>query len=128
MTYDEFMKKVSETAENVGDTVGKAANSAIRKGGEIYERTKLGVRIYTLEQERDAEYARIGRMIYEGRKGCEIREDELEKCYTRMDEILGEISGLKKKADRLRNTKVCAKCGKAVAKDYGYCPICGEKF
>lgn len=128
MTYDEFLKKFAETAESVGDTVGKAANTAVKKGGELAEIAKLTLQRNNARQERDRQLIMLGSLVYGARGGADLCEAEMEKIYTELDALADRIGELSDKIAKLRNSKTCPKCGSSVARDYGYCPVCGEKF
>ena len=128
MTYDEFVKKFAETAETVGDTVGKAANTAVKKGGELAEIAKLTLQKNNARQERDRRLISLGSLVYAARGGVELSETDMEKLYAELDTLTESIEKLDAKIAKLRNSKICMKCGRSVAKDYSYCPVCGEKF
>ena len=128
MTYDEFMKKFAETAETVGDTLGKAANSAVKKGGELAEIAKLTLQRNSVREERDRRLLTLGSLVYGARGGAELCEDDMEKLYQELDELAVKMEEIEEKIAKLRNSKTCLKCGRSVAKDYGYCPVCGAKF
>lgn len=128
MTYDEFMKKFAETAETVGDTLGKAANSAVKKGGELAEIAKLTLQRNSVREERDRRLLTLGSLVYGARGGAELCEDDMEKLYQELDELAVKMEEIEDKIAKLRNSKTCLKCGRSVAKDYGYCPVCGAKF
>ncbi|MBR6556267.1 MAG: hypothetical protein IKT60_02435 [Clostridia bacterium] len=128
MTYDEFVKKFAETAETVGDTVGKAANTAVKKGGELAEIAKLTLQKNNARQERDRRLISLGSLVYAARGGVELSETDMEKLYAELDTLTENIETLDAKIAKLRNSKTCMKCGRSVAKDYSYCPVCGEKF
>lgn len=128
MTYDEFVKKFAETAETVGDTVGKAANTAVKKGGELAEIAKLTLQKNNARQERDRRLISLGSLVYAARGGVELSETDMEKLYAELDTLTENIEKLDAKIAKLRNSKTCMKCGRSVAKDYSYCPVCGEKF
>ncbi len=128
MTYDEFVKKFAETAETVGDTVGKAANTAVKKGGELAEIAKLTLQKNNARQERDRRLISLGSLVYAARGGVELSETDMEKLYAELDTLTESIEKLDAKIAKLRNSKTCMKCGRSVAKDYSYCPVCGEKF
>lgn len=128
MTYDEFVKKFAETAETVGDTVGKAANTAVKKGGELAEIAKLTLQKNNARQERDRRLISLGSLVYAARGGVELSETDMEKLYAELDTLTEKIEKLDAKIAKLRNSKTCIKCGRSVAKDYSYCPVCGEKF
>ena len=128
MTYDEFVKKFAEAAESVGDTVGKAANSAVKKGGELAEIAKLTLQKNNARQERDRRLISLGSLVYGAHAGAELCEEDMEKLYAELDSLTDKIEKLDEKIAKLRNTKTCSGCGRSVAKDYGYCPACGAKF
>ena len=122
------MKKFAETAETVGDTLGKAANSAVKKGGELAEIAKLTLQRNSVREERDRRLLTLGSLVYGARGGAELCEDDMEKLYQELDELAVKMEEIEDKIAKLRNSKTCLKCGRSVAKDYGYCPVCGAKF
>lgn len=126
--YDEFISKVRKTAEDVGETVGKAAHSAAKKTGEVAELAKLNLKVYNLNSENNDDLLEIGKMIYASRNGEMLDEERLEQLYQAIDGRKAEAEALKGRIGELKNTKTCPACGAAVAKDYSFCPVCGEKF
>lgn len=128
MTYDEFMKKFAETAESVGDTVGKAAYTAVKKGGELAEIAKLTLQKNNARQERERRLISLGSLVYGARGGAELCEADMVKLYAELDALTVKIEKLDERITRLRNSKTCPSCGRSVARDYGYCPVCGGKF
>ena len=128
INYEELAAKLRRAAGNVSDTVGRAANSAVRKGEELAELGRVNLRIYNLKTACDDAYREAGKLLYAGRESGMVDEEKLETTFSGIDENLAEIRTLEARAAELKNTKSCGHCGAKFAKDFAYCPVCGKKY
>ncbi len=125
--YDDFVSKLKATAGAVGDTVGKAAGSAAKKTGELAELARLNMNLYSLRGEQEKELATVGGIFYAASKGETLDEEKLAVLYTSLDARKAKMDEIEEKVSRLKSNKTCKACGASFAKEYAYCPVCGEK-
>ena len=90
--------------ENVMSAVGSAAQTVVKKSGEVVEYSKLKYSMFDLSNSIKNLYSQIG----------EALNDMLEE----LDDQLGGYKAIVK----------CPKCGKGVKDHCSYCPYCGEKL
>lgn len=128
MNYDAFVKKMTDTAGALGSTVGKAANTAVKKGGALADRTRLSLAKYALLQDRDALLCAVGSIMYAARSGVQADEKLLQAKYAELDRLTQKLARLEDELAELSGCKTCAACGQKAAADFEYCPKCGEKF
>ena len=98
-----------------------------KKAGEVWDQTKMSLRIVDLEGEIKDHYREIGRIVYTSRDDTTIETSTIEEHIAEIDRIMEEIEKLREKIDDLKPTKKCPNpdCGKRCDKDDRFCASCG---
>ncbi len=113
----------SDIIEKVRKAVSKTAKKAAKVSGDTIDYTKLKLKLYDIRDSLDENYAKIGRLVYDGEDS-----EEIEKTCTVITELRDEEAQIKEKIDALKNRKTCEVCGERVESDSEYCRSCGHKF
>jgi len=114
--------------DNLGKKIGDAAQSAVKKSGELVEVTKLNLSISAEEGKIKELYEKIGEYIYnQYAEGKEMIPEVNEFC-SQIKACKENISQLKSKIYELKGVKVCPKCGAESEKQAAFCSSCGEKL
>lgn len=108
--------------------IGAKINSAAKKVGnkttEAVEVQKLKNKINACEKEINAQYALMGKLIYEKYQSGEVAEEFLVSC----DNIKAkerEIAEIKGKINNVKGFAACKQCGCAVDANAAFCKKCG---
>jgi len=118
-----FFNQIVKTARTTADTVGK-------KTGEIFENTKNKIAIADIQNDIEAVYVEIGKLVYQAfADGTEPSSEINDKCAL-ISEKLNEIEALKDKieTDQPKSDAFCPNCGVAVDADGNFCASCGAKL
>ena len=114
--------------ENVMSAVGSAAQTVVKKSGEVVEYSKLKYSMFDLSNSIKNLYSQIGEAVYISYKNhTPLDENVKDKCaeIDKLNDMLEELD------DQLGDYKAivkCPKCGKGVKDHCSYCPYCGEKL
>ena len=87
----EFMKKVGEICEKVGDTATDAYNTVADKSGKLIEETKLKISISEKQTEIDEVYEEIGKAVYNAYKSGEDVGKEFTKQAKKIEYIKNDM-------------------------------------
>ena len=126
----EIIEKVKTSAKAVGDLTIAKANDVSKKASSVYEKGKINLKIFNIQNEIDLLYKSIGRELYEAHLDADAETPDFEELFIAVDEKQQEIQELRAQQDVLRNSKKCPNpdCGKSCSKDDAYCPACGAKL
>ncbi len=119
---------MQEYVENAKKVLTSATKKVLRKSSEIYETTKVSLKISSLKSDIDAKYAEIGKAAYKSYKGEEISSDAAEKLFMEIDKINDEIAELSQKLSDMKDVVICPECGSEISKDSMFCANCGERI
>lgn len=119
---------MQEYVENAKKVFTSATKKVLRKSSEIYETTKVSLKISSLKGDIDAKYAEIGKAAYKSYKGEEISSDTAEKLFAEIDEINSQIAELSQKLSDMKDVVICPECGSEISKDSVFCANCGERI
>lgn len=119
---------MQEYVENAKKTITSATRKVIKKSSEMYEVTKLSLKISALKGDIEEKYKEIGEIAYKSYKGDEITSESAEELFAKIDEINSKIDEYSKKLAAAKNNAVCPYCGAELSKDSTYCASCGEKI
>ena len=119
------MQEYVETAKKV---VTSATKKVVKKSAEIYETTKVSLKISALKSKIDEKYCEIGKIAYKGYKGESVSPDAADKLFAEIDGINENISELSSKLSEMKDVKVCPSCGAEISKTSTFCAECGEKI
>jgi len=113
---------------DLGKKVSEAAQTAVKKSGELVEITKLNMSIGSEEEKIQKLYAKMGKAIYDMYcSGEDIPEALKEDC----EAIKGHeqaIEGFRAKIREIKNSSVCANCGAEIDNESAFCSKCGAKI
>ena len=125
----EIIEKVKLTAKAAAEAAGKAAEAAGKKAEELFEVTKINLKIFDLNNEIEILYKEIGRLLYHAHLGTiDEEENDIQEKLERVDSKNAEIVILKSKINEKKNIRKCAGCERVWDKDFEYCPVCGAKL
>lgn len=113
--------------DNITKRVTDTAKAAAKRSGSVVEVTRLNMNINTEEDKIRKIYSEMGKLLYEDyTEGKIVGEKILEQC-TKIDDIIGNIDGMRDKILELRNIKACPNCGNELDIEMVYCYKCGRK-
>lgn len=101
------------------------ANAAGNKAQEMAELTKLRLQAAQLRSDLDANYLKMGEIVYELKKADTENEDLIAMCIAEIDAQHRELEELNQKIDDLKNEVKCPECMASNPKDALYCSRCG---
>lgn len=97
------------------------------KSENFVEVSKLNMAISSEEKMIDDIYVKIGRKVYKDYKEKKINDKALiDKCEE-IEAIEKDVNILKKKLLKLKDKKVCKKCGTEMERGAVFCPKCGKE-
>lgn len=114
--------------QNFKRTFSKAAGKVAKKSGEVFEVSKLTLAIAAANNEIEAEYEKIGKLIYEGYKNDSVQSEEVTVHCALIDSKLEEIEEYKEKLSAVKAQKICPFCKAEISKESTFCAKCGEKL
>lgn len=109
------------------ENLGKAAQAAAKKSGELVEVTKLNVNINSEEDKIQKLYAQIGKSIYEKFAATGETDDEIRQTCEAISVHEQSIKNLKDKIADVKGTKQCIGCGTEMEKAQIFCSKCGAR-
>jgi hypothetical protein len=113
--------------DNITKKVTDTAKAAAKKSGNVVEVTKLNMNISAEEEKVRKIYTDMGKQLYEDYTEGKIVGEKLLGYCEKIDEIIGNIDGMRGKVLELRNVKACPNCGMELDMEMGYCYKCGRK-
>ncbi len=122
-----LLRTIKATAIATGQAAGRVAEKTSKKAGEVWDQTKMTLRIVELEGEIKNHYQEIGRLVYTSRDDTAIETSTIEEHITEIDRITAEIEQLREKIEAVKPTKKCPNpdCGRRCDKDDSFCASCG---
>ncbi|MBE7010461.1 MAG: hypothetical protein E7418_03105 [Ruminococcaceae bacterium] len=106
----------------------KTMNTAVKKSGELLEVTKLKMAIAGTQNEVQAEFVKLGELVYLMAKSDDKPSEDAEEIIAHIDTLKEKISELEANVAELTAKKICASCGKICEETAGFCSACGAKF
>lgn len=101
------------------------ASAAGNKAQEMAELTKLRLQAAQLRSDLDANYLKMGEIVYELKKADTENEDLIAMCIAEIDAQHKELEELNQKIDDLKNEVKCPECMASNPKEALYCSRCG---
>ena len=115
--FNQFVKAARSTTSTVS-----------KKTGEFVEATKIKVAIADCENEIDALYIDIGKLVYQAfSDNTEPSETINEKC-AQISEKLLQKDELKARLATVKDTVFCSSCGASNQAGSQFCSSCGSKL
>lgn len=104
------------------------ANVAGNKAQEMAELTKLRLQAAQLRSDLDANYLKMGEIVYELKKADTENEDLIAMCVAEIDAQHKELEELNQRIDDLKNEVKCPECMASNPKEALYCSRCGASL
>lgn len=120
------LDKVKATAVVAGGAAGRAVDQAGKKAGELWEITKISMRINELKEEMESYYKKIGELVFQTHHDPNCDNACVDEWLVKMDEIEQEIAELREKMTDLKQVRLCPECGKKLDREDSFCRYCGK--
>ena len=118
------MGKFDELIIKAKDLAGVAGS----KAQEVAEQAKLRMQITQMKSQIDANYLKLGEIIYELNKSGTQNEELVGMCVAEIETQLAELAELKDKLDEMRKVLRCPDCMSENPRDALYCSHCGASL
>lgn len=109
------------------ENLGKAAQAAAKKSGELVEVTKLNVNINSEEDKIHKLYTQIGKVTFEKYSASGVAEDNVREACEAIVVLEQNVKALRDKIAEVKGTKQCIGCGTEMEKNQIFCSKCGAK-
>ena len=110
---------------NWSEKFNKITQTAISKGKEVTEITKLNVEVVSLNQNLKEITTKIGQYVLEHE--LLLEEEEVVTLVNQAKEVKANIEATQKKILEAKNAQVCSSCGAEIAKNSKFCNKCGAE-
>lgn len=120
--------KICAGATVAGDIAAKTAESVGEKATDVYNTSKVKLKIFDLTADIEVIYKEIGRLIYAAHTNEEASTEMLDEKLETIDEKKRQIEELRASVAPEKDTKVCPSCGRENAGDSNFCSGCGITF
>jgi hypothetical protein len=122
----DMLEKAKATAMTAATAAGKAADSATRMAGGLFETTKLNLQVFDLNTDIELLFKEIGKAVYLTHTGAAADAEEINDKIAVIDGKYAKIRELKAQIEERRDTLRCPSCGAECAKEDVYCRVCGQ--
>lgn len=120
--------KICASAGAAGEFASKTVDSAGKKATNVYNVSKINLKIFDLKTDIDILYKEIGRLIYAAHTNEETSTEELDARLLAIDEKNGQIEELRAQLESAKEAKKCRECGKINERDSAFCSGCGAQL
>ncbi len=117
----DFFDNVLNKAKDVYGVAKKKTTEAYNVGKQKYD-------IASMENKLAKSYEALGIVCYENFADSENISDEVKALISQISREKEEIEVAREQLLRIKNQRVCPKCGSAVADESVFCNHCGEKL
>lgn len=121
-------EKIVAGAGVAGEFASKTATTAGKKATDIYNTSKLSLKIFDLKTDVDVLYKEVGRIIYAAHTNEAASTEELDEKLLKIDAKLSEIEDIKATIESMKASKRCPECNRENPRDNLFCAGCGAKF
>ncbi len=118
------MGKLDEVLAKAKDLAKVAGN----KTEEVVELTRLKIQASQLRGDIDANYLKLGEIIYELNKAGTENEELISMCIAEIESQREELAELTNKIDEMKNVVKCTECMAANPVGALYCARCGARL
>ena len=118
MRNDDFFETLRQTITDTAEVVGK-------KTEDLVEIQKLRSRIRNAQRNVEADYQKLGEIIYQRYIGGAVLDEELADVCSKIMELQKETASYKEELAGRKGQNVCPVCGSGNPKDAAYCMQCG---
>ena len=116
------------TIDNLIIKAKDLASAAGSKAQEVAEQTKVRVQAAQLKNDIDANYLKLGEIIYELRKSGAENEELINMCVEEISSQLAELDELNGRLDEMKRVLRCPECMNENPLDALYCQRCGASL
>ncbi|NTV89278.1 MAG: zinc-ribbon domain-containing protein [Clostridiales bacterium] len=109
------------------ENIGKAAQAAAKKSGELVEVTKLNVNVGSEEDKIQKLYTQIGKIMFEKYTATGVIENEAREACEQIKVHEAAIKTLKDKIAEIKSVKSCINCGTEMERSQVFCAKCGAR-
>lgn len=99
--------------DDIRTGVARAANTTIKKTGELAENASMHVKLARLMSKRDEMFEKLGKLTYTQLKSDESRAEEIAAVIAQIDSLGTQIVKQKAKIEKAKAEKAQAKAQKA---------------
>lgn len=118
---------IKDSLFKIGKYLEDGASNVAVKSGNLIELSKLNLAISSEEKMIDEIYIKIGKKIYKDYKENKLSDKNLVDKCEEIDEIKKDIAAIEKKILKIKEKKLCKKCGAEMDKRAEFCPKCGKE-
>lgn len=122
----ELLEKAKATAMTAATAAGKAADSATRIAGDLFESTKLNLQIFDLNTDIELLFKEIGKSVYLTHTGAEVDAEDINAKILAIDSKYGKIREIREQVEARREEIKCQSCGCECSKEDVFCRSCGQ--
>jgi len=121
-------KDFNETINQVVDTAKGTAAKAGKKAGEVFEISKLKLKIYDVEGDIKSTYHQLGKLAADAYKGDKDIRDEIALHVAEIDAMNEKIADYKESIREIKKITKCTTCDKENPITSDFCSACGAKL
>lgn len=114
--------------ENVMSAVGSAAQTVVKKSGEVAQYSKIKYSMFDTTNSIKSLYAQIGEAVYKSYKNDTPLDDDVKEKCAEIDKLSEQLEVFAEQLSGIKSAVKCGECGKNVKEECTYCPYCGEKL
>lgn len=103
------------------DTVGK-------KTGDFVDLSKLKLNESEIKSGISKNYEQLGKLTYKSIKNDYDNKEEITNCISEIDRLYTELKEIQGQISTMKKVKVCCKCGNENDQEMKYCGYCGAKL
>ncbi len=123
----EFMKKITEITQKVGETAVDTYKTVADKSEKLFKETKGKMEIAQKEDEIEKIYNAMGETVFDMYKKGEDVGDAFTKECKKITKILSDIDEANKIILYNKGLRTCSNCAENIALNDTYCSNCGAK-
>ena len=112
--------------DEIGKKIAKSGQETVKKAKEIADTAKFNSQISEEQRALKEFYAQIGEKYYAAFK--DSPHDDFAQPCERITAGLRRIAELQAEIQKIKNTKICPKCGAACPANVLFCGSCGESL
>ena len=120
--------KICAGATVAGELAVKTAENVGNKATDVYNTSKVNLKILDLTTDIEVIYKEIGRLIYAAHTKEETSTEMLDEMLDTIDEKKRRIEELRASIAADDEPKICPSCGRENAPDSNFCSGCGITF
>lgn len=118
---------IKDSITKIGKYLENGAQNIGYKSGQILEVSKINMTISSKEKEIEEIYIEMGKKLYKDYKADKLLDKSLAEKCEEIAKIERNIASMKKKVLKLKDKKLCKKCGYEMERNAAFCPKCGKE-